>query len=126
MMTHYDLSLVIASYVVAVLAAYTALFFGARLGSAGDGKRLPWLVTGGLAMGTGVWTMHFVGMRAMPMDMAMTFDTGMTVISWMAAVLASGDRRGTVRGCCADDVRGYCCHALPRDVCDAYVSAAGV
>ncbi len=90
MMTHYDLSLVIASYVVAVLAAYTALFFGARLGSADDGKRLPWLVTGGLAMGTGVWTMHFVGMRAMPMDMAMTFDTGMTVISWLAAVVASG------------------------------------
>jgi len=90
MMTHYDLSLVIASYVVAVLAAYTALFFGARIGSVRGGKRLPWLVTGGLAMGTGVWTMHFVGMRAMPMDMAMTFDTGMTVISWLAAVLASG------------------------------------
>lgn len=90
MMTHYDLSLVIASYVVAVLAAYAALFFGARLGSVGDGKRLPWLVTGGLAMGTGIWTMHFVGMRAMPMDMPMTFDTGMTVVSWLAAVIASG------------------------------------
>jgi len=89
-MTHYDVSLVVASYVVAVLAAYTALFFGARLGSVDDGKRLPWLITGGLAMGTGVWTMHFVGMRAMPMEMTMTFDTGMTLVSWLAAVVASG------------------------------------
>lgn len=90
MMTHYDLSLVVASYVVAVLAAYTALFFGARIGSAEQGKRLQWLLTGGLAMGTGVWTMHFVGMRAMPMEMAVTYDTIMTLVSWLAAVVASG------------------------------------
>ncbi len=86
---HYDLWLVSASFVVAVLAAYTALFFGARLGSARDGNRLAWLVTGGLAMGTGVWTMHFVGMLAMPMDTVMSFDGGMTLVSWLAAVVAS-------------------------------------
>ncbi|GGC67828.1 hypothetical protein GCM10011362_15360 [Marinobacter halophilus] len=88
-MSHYDLPLVTASFIVAVLAAYTALFFGARLGSVRKGNRLAWLVTGGLAMGTGVWTMHFVGMLAMPMDMTMTFDTGMTFISWLAAVISS-------------------------------------
>ena len=73
---HYDLWLVSASFVVAVLAAYTALFFGARLSSAREGNRLAWLVTGWLAMGTGVWTMHFVGMLAMPMDTVMSFDGG--------------------------------------------------
>lgn len=90
MMAEYDLSLVIASYVVAVLAAYTALYFGTRLNSARGSERRWWLVTGALVMGTGVWTMHFVGMRAMPMEATISFDTTMTLISWLAAVVASG------------------------------------
>lgn len=90
MMAGYDLSLVIASYVVAVLAAYTALYFGTRLNTARGRERRNWLMTGALIMGTGVWTMHFVGMRAMPMEAPMSFDTTMTLVSWLAAVIASG------------------------------------
>ncbi|WP_048497313.1 MHYT domain-containing protein [Marinobacter subterrani] len=90
MMTEYDLPLVIASFLVAVLAAYAALYFGARLTSTAGAERQRWLVAGGLLMGTGVWTMHFVGMRAMPMAVPMTFDTLMTAASWLAAVTASG------------------------------------
>ncbi|MBW0148246.1 MHYT domain-containing protein [Marinobacter arenosus] len=90
MLAEYDLSLVIASYVVALLAAYTALYFGTRLNTAQGGERRRWLITGALVMGSGVWTMHFVGMRAMPMEAPMSFDTVMTVVSWLAAVVASG------------------------------------
>jgi len=90
MMSEYDLPLVVASFLVAVLAAYAALFFGARLTNAKDSERRKWLSAGALLMGTGVWTMHFVGMRAMPMDVAMSFDVLMTAISWLAAVVASG------------------------------------
>lgn len=89
-MTEYDLPLVISSFLVAVLAAYAALYFGARLAGVAGGERRLWLISGALLMGTGVWTMHFVGMRAMPMDVPMSFDTLMTVVSWFAAVLASG------------------------------------
>jgi len=90
MMSEYDLPLVVASFLVAVLAAYAALFFGARLTNAKDGERRKWLSAGALLMGTGVWTMHFVGMRAMPMDVEMSFDILMTAVSWLAAVVASG------------------------------------
>ncbi|QSP95698.1 diguanylate cyclase [Marinobacter salinisoli] len=90
MLADYDASLVAASFVVAVLAAYTALYFGTRLNKAWGSDRRRWLLGGALVMGSGVWTMHFVGMRAMPMDVAMSFDTLMTAISWLAAVLASG------------------------------------
>lgn len=89
-MTDYDVSLVVASFLVAVLAAYAALYFGARLASAGAVERRYWLGSGALLMGTGIWTMHFVGMRAMPMEMPMSFDIAMTVVSWLAAVVASG------------------------------------
>ncbi|MFC6683293.1 MHYT domain-containing protein [Marinobacter koreensis] len=88
-MGDYDVSLVVASFVVAVLAAYTAVYFGLRLGRSKGGERWRWLVLGGLAMGSGIWTMHFVGMRAMDMGVEMSFDGTMTAVSWLAAVLAS-------------------------------------
>ena len=90
MMTEYDLSLVVASFLVALLAAYAALFFGARLAGADGVSRWRWLSAGALLMGTGVWTMHFVGMRAMPMSVPMAFDALLTAVSWLAAVFASG------------------------------------
>lgn len=90
MMTEYDLSLVVASYVVAVFASYTALYFGARLAD-GDGRHhVRWLVVGALAMGTGIWTMHFVGMSAMTMQVEMSFSAFWTLVSWLAAVVAAG------------------------------------
>jgi NO-binding membrane sensor protein with MHYT domain len=90
MLANYDLSLVAASYVVAVFAAYTALYFGARLADTTGNARRVWLGIGALAMGTGVWTMHFVGMRASPMMADMTYGAGLTIVSWMAALVASG------------------------------------
>lgn len=90
MITDYDLSLVLSSFVVAVLAAYTALFFGARLAGLSGAERGRWLTAGAFLMGSGVWTMHFVGMRAMPSEVPMTFDALMTLVSWLAAVAASG------------------------------------
>ncbi|MEC7815569.1 MAG: MHYT domain-containing protein [Pseudomonadota bacterium] len=90
MITDYDLPLVLSSFLVAVLAAYTALYFGARLAGLAGGERWRWLSAGALLMGSGVWAMHFVGMRAMPMGVPMTFDVLMTAVSWLAAVAASG------------------------------------
>ncbi|HHJ4328650.1 TPA: MHYT domain-containing protein, partial [Klebsiella pneumoniae] len=50
-----------------------------------------WLVGGALCMGTGIWSMHFVGMSAysMPMDMVMSFSLPLTLASWVPAFLAS-------------------------------------
>jgi NO-binding membrane sensor protein with MHYT domain len=90
MFANYDVSLVAASYVVAVFAAYCALYFGARLKDTTGRSRALWLGIGALAMGTGVWTMHFVGMRASPMMADMTYGLGLTVFSWLAALAAAG------------------------------------
>lgn len=89
-MSNYDFPLVAASFVVATLAAYAALFFGARLSNVGDEDRWRWLAGGALLMGTGIWTMHFVGMRAMPSEVPLAFDAAMTAVSWIAAIVASG------------------------------------
>lgn len=85
---HYDYGLVFVSYLVAVLAGYSALYFGAQLTRATSGRRL-WLGLGALTMGTGVWTMHFVGMQAHRMDIPLSYDLWLTALSWFAAVIAS-------------------------------------
>ena len=66
MMSEYDLPLVAASFLVAVLAAYAALFFGARLTNAKDGERRKWLAAGAVLIGTGTWPMPAVGMLCCP------------------------------------------------------------
>lgn len=91
MLADYNLTLVFASYCVATLAAYSAIYFGTRLFSVEGSTRKFWLIAGALCMGSGIWSMHFVGMSAytMPMHMEMSFSLSMTLASWLPAVLAS-------------------------------------
>lgn len=87
----YDLILVAASYCVAVIASYIALYFGTRLFVVEGVARKFWLVMGGVCLGSGIWSMHFVGMSAytMPMGMEMSFNGWLTLLSWVPAVMAS-------------------------------------
>lgn len=92
MVGSYSLMLVAASYCVAVIASYTAIYFGTRVFELEGNKRQWWLLAGALCLGSGIWSMHFVGMSAydMPMGMEMTFSAGLTALSWLPAMLASG------------------------------------
>jgi NO-binding membrane sensor protein with MHYT domain len=42
-------------------------------GSQGVAARV-WLAGGGIAMGIGVWAMHFIGMLAMDLSMSMSYN----------------------------------------------------
>ena len=65
LVSQYNQILVVISFVVAILAAYTALNMAARVaGSQGVAARV-WLAGGGVSMGIGVWAMHFIGMFAL-------------------------------------------------------------
>lgn len=86
---HFDVVVVLASFGVAVLAAYAALFFGAQLSGVHGRKGLWWLLLGGVTMGTGIWTMHFVGMQAHSLSASLSYDLLLTVLSWVAAIAAS-------------------------------------
>lgn len=87
----YSFTLVAASYCVAVIASYTAIYFSTRLFELEGAKRQVWLVAGALCLGSGIWSMHFVGMSAydMPVGMEMTFNAPLTLLSWVPALLAS-------------------------------------
>jgi diguanylate cyclase (GGDEF)-like protein len=82
----YDWTLVLASYCVAVLASYAALDLGGRIAFFEGRRQRFWLLAGALAMGTGIWTVHFVGMKAFSLPLAITYDLGLTLLSWVAAI----------------------------------------
>jgi NO-binding membrane sensor protein with MHYT domain len=92
----YDLRLVAISVAIAVLASYTALTFAAQVTYATSWQKLAWLSSGAIAMGTGIWSMHFVGMLAFQLPIAVHYDLLMVVLSLAAAIGASGIALRTV------------------------------
>ncbi len=86
----YDTLTVILSLAIAIYASYVTLDLARRMQSADRSMVLGWLIGGSLAMGTGIWSMHFVGMLAIRLPIALGYEYGMTALSWVAAVVASG------------------------------------
>ncbi|GHH46264.1 putative bifunctional diguanylate cyclase/phosphodiesterase [[Pseudomonas] boreopolis] len=85
----YNEWLVAISLAVAVLASYTALDMAGRV-SATRGRAAGWWLAGGaLAMGFGVWSMHFIGMLAFSLPVPLGYDLGLTLYSMVVSVLAS-------------------------------------
>src|SRR5882757_8539299 len=100
----YDLSLVALSFAVASLASYTALDLGGRIRVSHGRARGAWLATAAIAMGGGIWSMHFIAMLAFLMPMPVSFDIGLTVQSLLVAIGVTGvgfyvigTRRATTR-----------------------------
>ncbi|WP_220803162.1 bifunctional diguanylate cyclase/phosphodiesterase [Pseudomonas sp. NCCP-436] len=86
----YDLPLVVLSLCVAILSAYTALDLAGRIASAKGSSRGVWIGGGAVAMGFGIWSMHFVGMLAFSLPIPLGYDLALTLLSLAIAILASG------------------------------------
>ena len=85
----YDYRLVALSVVIAILASYAALDLSGRVTSARGRARLLWLSGGALAMGIGIWSMHYIGMLAFRLPVPVQYDWPTVLLSLLAAVLAS-------------------------------------
>ncbi|MGB5956124.1 putative bifunctional diguanylate cyclase/phosphodiesterase [Pseudomonas sp.] len=86
----YSFSLVLISLCVAILASYTALDLTGRIATAKGRAVYVWMGGGALAMGIGVWSMHFIGMLAFSLPIALGYDLALTAFSLLIAVLSSG------------------------------------
>jgi len=87
----YDPGLVGLSVLVAAMAGYAALNVAGRISAVETRRaRWAWLSAGALAMGIGVWAMHFIGMLALSLPTLMTYDPIITLLSMLPAVLGSG------------------------------------
>jgi diguanylate cyclase len=86
----YDLKLVTLSLVVAAFASYTALELAGRVSATRGRASWIWLLGGAFAMGTGIWSMHFIGMLAFKLPIPMAYDVWINALSWVIAMVVSG------------------------------------
>ena len=90
MQATYDPLLVALSIAVAVLVSYTALSLAARVASSNANEVRFWLVGGAITMGVGIWSMHFIGMMAFSLPIALRYNLATTLLSLALAIGTSG------------------------------------
>ncbi|MGB3681618.1 MAG: PAS domain S-box protein [Rubrobacteraceae bacterium] len=85
----YNFFLVALSIVIAVISSYAALDLAGRITVAKGRAGWTWLAGGALAIGVGIWSMHFVGMLAFSIPLPMTYDVLTVLVSLLVAGVAS-------------------------------------
>ena len=85
----YDYRLVALSVFIAILAAYAALDLAGRVTAAQGRLRFLWLAGGAIAMGMGIWSMHYVGMLAYTLPVRVLYDWPTVLLSLLAAITAA-------------------------------------
>ncbi len=85
----YDYRLVTVSVLIAMMASYAALDLAGRVTAARGRFRFLWLTGGAIAMGLGIWSMHYVGMLAYTLPVTVAYDWPTVFVSLLAAIFAS-------------------------------------
>ena len=86
----YNLGLVCLSFVIAVVASYTALDLALRIGESYGITKKIWIGGGAFSMGGGIWSMHFTAMLAYQLPFEVSYDIWITLLSIIISIIASG------------------------------------
>lgn len=86
----YDPALIALSLLIAVFGAHTGLYLAARMDGAAGVARKALLAGAAIAIGAGIWSMHFVGMLALSLPVTITYDVLLTLISALLSILVTG------------------------------------
>jgi PAS domain S-box-containing protein len=92
----YNYTLVALSVLIAMFASFAALDLAGRVTAAGGWTRTAWLLGGAGAMGTGIWSMHYIGMLAFILPIPVAYHWPTVLLSLFAAILASVVALGVV------------------------------
>jgi len=82
----YNYNLVSLSVLIATIGAYVAIEIALRVRAAVRRRRLVWIYGGALAMGLGIWSMHFVAMLALHLPVLVWYDAPLVFLSFVAAM----------------------------------------
>ena len=86
----YTPSLVLLSVLVAIFSSWMGLQMAAQANASGSRwLRIATLSSGSLALGCGVWAMHFNGMLAFNLCTSVDYDPGLTILSILPSLAAS-------------------------------------
>ncbi|MBW8855329.1 MAG: PAS domain-containing protein, partial [Bradyrhizobium sp.] len=88
--SHHDPGLVILAIAVAIIASFVALDLAGRIRETRGGPRVGWWLAGAVALGGGIWSMHFIAMLSFQLDRPATYHVATTVLSLVIAIVVSG------------------------------------
>jgi NO-binding membrane sensor protein with MHYT domain/two-component sensor histidine kinase len=79
-------TLVIVSLAVAVFAAYVSCDLAGQIRISHGWARAAWLAAGAVALGGGIWSMHFIAMLALILPVPVRYDVPLTVLSFVIPI----------------------------------------
>ena len=85
----WDPVLIAISFLVAFIASFVALDSAGKISGASRKAALWWRMAGGVTLGIGIWSMHFIGMLSMKMPIDMSYHVWLTVGSLGIAIVAA-------------------------------------
>jgi diguanylate cyclase (GGDEF)-like protein/PAS domain S-box-containing protein len=85
----YDFWLVACSFVVAVVASFAALELAGRVVVSQGRATWAWVGGGSVALGIGIWSMHFIGMLAFHLPISLAYDAPITLLSILPAIFSA-------------------------------------
>lgn len=86
----YDPILIASSILVAIMASFTGLRLASGLRHHSVAIRKQQIAKAAIALGGGIWSMHFIGMLAVQLPVAITYDALATLGSALVAILITG------------------------------------
>jgi diguanylate cyclase len=87
---HYSFGLVIVSVLISIGASFAALSLSERVRAATTvGSCRFWLTSGSVAMGVGIWSMHYLGMLALTLPVPIFYFWPTVLLSMLLAIAAS-------------------------------------
>ncbi|MVA97051.1 EAL domain-containing protein [Nitratireductor sp. CAU 1489] len=88
--TEHDLRLVVLAGLTCLIASLTAVNLLHHVGKARRHMRHVWTAVSAMAIGSGVWATHFIGMLAFQPGVPNGYDLGLTLASLLVAVVVTG------------------------------------
>ncbi|MET3656594.1 bifunctional diguanylate cyclase/phosphodiesterase [Sporosarcina psychrophila] len=85
----YSFSIILLSVIIASFASYTAISMNERMQENSFFHRNLWLILASVALGFGIWSMHFIGMGAYLLPISMTYKPELTFLSIIPAIASS-------------------------------------
>jgi diguanylate cyclase (GGDEF)-like protein len=95
----YSSNLVVVSVLLSICSSFVALSLSDGMRAAATvGVRRFWLTSGSIAMGVGIWSMHFLGMLALKLPVAVFYYWPIVLLSMLLAAAASSVVLSVVSG----------------------------
>jgi PAS domain S-box-containing protein len=85
---YYDLKLVILSIIVAIISSGLFINLLSR-GVYSEKNKIRWFFIGAVVIGLGIWSMHFIGMLAYQINVSVSYNVFLIIISFIPAVFST-------------------------------------